>query len=229
MESLLAISRDISQLLAEPQFSQLYMDHFTDQAKATPPHKRSIDSHLPTVHRVIKALQHLGISNISRIYHVPSDYYSWPTYQRALHMTVPSPAHLCKSVVMKNKGWRPEHPGHQYYCVMVQYAHTINTATMIDWVRDLDGEKKVAKKHYNFRLADSEVSLELTGFKKGGVSPFGVITEIPIILCESITSLQPPVFWMGAGDIDYKLAMPVKSFVNATKCMIADISVFVNE
>ncbi|KAF7727856.1 hypothetical protein EC973_006969, partial [Apophysomyces ossiformis] len=83
--------------------------------------------------------------------------------------------------------------------------------------------REISKKFYNFRLADPEVSYSLTGFKKGGVCPVGMNQPIPIILAKSITELEPPVMYLGAGHIDWKLGLPVQAFIDATKCMIADL------
>ncbi|ORX70956.1 hypothetical protein DL89DRAFT_267052 [Linderina pennispora] len=152
-----------------------------------------------TVRAVVQALHDLKISDKARIFHVPSTFYS--------------PQHLCKSVVFENKRFKGV--GSKYYCVIVQYVQTINTGALTDFVRELDGNV-VARKHYNFRLANPDDALELTGFGNNGLS-------------KSITTLSPAVFWCGAGDIDYKLAMPTQTFIEATQCHVADISVPVQE
>lgn len=46
---------------------------------------------------------------------------------------------------------------------------------------------------------------------------------VPVILAESITKLNPPVLFIGAGHIDWKLALPVQDFIKATNCMITDL------
>ncbi|KAI8323731.1 hypothetical protein GQ54DRAFT_257712 [Martensiomyces pterosporus] len=215
------------------------MSHFLAAARKelqSQPTKQHEEQWPATVLKVILALRDLKMAEISRIYHVSPDYYTWPLEQRALCMTTPSPAHLCKSVVMENKRWRPSHQSAasqgwtnaRYYCVLVQYVHTVNTSAMTDFIRSLENNS-VARKHFNFRLANPEVSLELTGFDNNGVCPIGTSQPIPTIMCESIARLQPPVFWLGAGDVDFKLAMPVQSFINATSCMVADISVPLQE
>lgn len=48
--------------------------------------------------------------------------------------------------------------------------------------------------------------------------------NIPIIMSKSITDLHPPVFYLGAGHKDWKLGMPILDFINATKCLVADLS-----
>jgi hypothetical protein len=37
---------------------------------------------------------------------------------------------------------------------------------------------------------------------RNAVTPIGMKTDIPIILCESITKLQPNYFWLGGGEVD---------------------------
>ncbi|KAJ1671179.1 hypothetical protein GGF38_001001, partial [Coemansia sp. RSA 25] len=104
------------------------------------------------------------------------------------------------------------------------YTQSIDTGALADFVRtnNSGGLLVLARKHFNFRL--SEKSLELTGFTNNAVCPLGMTQKLPIILCEAITRLRPPVFWLGAGHVDYKLAMPVDRFIQATECMVADIS-----
>ncbi|KAJ1961845.1 hypothetical protein GGI12_003015 [Dipsacomyces acuminosporus] len=237
MDALLVIGRQISDTLADPQVAALYTAHFLKIAQAESnalPTKQQDEEWPATVAKVVEALRELRLDSVSRVYHVSPDYYSWPLEQRALCMTAPSPSHLCKSVVMENKRWRPstsDQPtstNSRYYCVLVQYVQTVNTNTMTDFVRSLENNR-LARKHFNFRLASPDVSLELTGFDNNGVCPIGMNQKIPLVMCESITRLQPPVFWLGAGHVDFKLAMPIQNFIDATSCMVADISVPLQE
>ncbi|KAI9471322.1 hypothetical protein LPJ78_002797 [Coemansia sp. RSA 989] len=228
--ALLAIGSEISQVLADDRVSYLYVKHFQAQAaKEVQENERA--SWPDPVKRVFQGLKDLDIHKQARIYHVASTYYSWPLYERALCMTAPSPSHLCKLVVLENKRWRAspkpayhKHANSQYYCVLVQYVQAVNMNKLTDFVRSLD-DQAVARKHFNFRLANPETSFELTGYSKNGVSPIAMTNgNLPIILCEEITRLQPPVFWLGAGHVDYKLALSVQTFIDVTKCMIADVS-----
>ncbi|KAJ2367297.1 hypothetical protein IW150_005709 [Coemansia sp. RSA 2607] len=224
MDLLLEVGRQISQTLQDPQVSAAYLAHFLAHA-----HAESLTTpDYPTpVARVAQALLKLSLHQVSRIYQVPSTYYTWPLSQRALSMLAPSPAHLCKAVVLENKRWRSSlHRSSPCYCVMVQYVHSVDVAKLAEYVRSVvEGEGKVAKKHFNFRLADQETTWRKTGFEKNGVCPFGAREMWPVILCEEITRLSPPVMWMGGGHVDYKLAMPVEAFVRATGCLVADVSV----
>ncbi|PIA14225.1 hypothetical protein COEREDRAFT_47363 [Coemansia reversa NRRL 1564] len=185
------------------------------------------------VQQVLKGLDSAGLTTSSRIFHVPPSYYEWPLYQRALSMGAPSPAHLCKMVVMENKRWQPAHcklsgsnekrRNLKYIGVVVQYVQTVNVSRMTDYVRTLSNNA-VARNHFKFRLADEHTARKLTGFAKNGVSPVGMRQQIPLVVCAAIQRLRPPVVWMGGGDIDFKLAMPVQALLDSTQGMIADIS-----
>ncbi|KAJ2714003.1 hypothetical protein H4R19_001956 [Coemansia spiralis] len=228
MEALLTVGTGISQLLGSEPVSAQYMAHFVAAAQRES-QGDGRGGWPEAVRRVVAGLQALGLDSVSRIFHVSSDYYSWPLYQRALCMCAPSKEHLCKLVVMENKRWRPSEPCNkwanaQYYCVVVQYVHSVSTGAMVDFVRSLDGNA-VAKKHFNFRLANSDTTLELTGFGKNGVSPIGMLRPLPTILCAAVTGLSPPILWLGAGHVDFKLALPVQAFIDNTQCLVADISV----
>ncbi|KAJ2002851.1 hypothetical protein H4R26_003386 [Coemansia thaxteri] len=126
---------------------------------------------------------------------------------------------------MENKRWRPiDPPQSKYYCVLVQYTQSIDTGAMADFVRSTIMDQTTARKHFNYRLVAAEVSLELTGFGNNAVCPIGLAHPLALIVCQSIAKLQPPVFWLGGGHVDYKLAVPVDRFIQATGCHVADIS-----
>ncbi|KAI9323151.1 YbaK/aminoacyl-tRNA synthetase-associated domain-containing protein [Dichotomocladium elegans] len=180
-----------------------------------------------SVAKVQEGCKAIGLSKVSRYSHVEPDYYDWPLRQRALRVLAPSEAHMCKSVVMVNQGYSDQfglsddvYP--KYICVLTQYIAPVNTNKLTAYFRSLI-EKPPGKKFYNFRLAKAEVSFELTGFHTGGVCPIGMNTPIPVVLAESITKLEPPVMCMGAGHIDWKLSLPVKDFIDATRCLIIDL------
>ncbi|KAJ2802918.1 hypothetical protein H4R21_002236 [Coemansia helicoidea] len=229
MEELLAVGRGISQLLGSDGVSERYLAHFAALAQRERQDGGRESGWPAGVRQAARGLEQLGLGAVARIYRVASTYYSWPLAERALCMAAPSPAHLCKLVVLENKRWRPSRSpvrwaNARHYCVVVQYVHSVSTAAMVDFVRALDGNS-VAKKHFNFRLASPETALELTGYGRNAVSPIGMLTPLPVILCAAIAGLSPPVLWLGAGHVDYKLALPVQAFVDATQCLVADISV----
>ncbi|CAG8477542.1 1027_t:CDS:2 [Ambispora gerdemannii] len=213
----------ISNLYASPKLALYYLDYFKQKAK----NNVLVQEAPEPVKHVEQACKELEIRSVTRFYQVESDYYEWELQRRAFRLLAPSRKHLCKSVIFENT-----HSTHdsiddpnnsKYYCVIVQYIASINTQKLMNFVRALS-DKKISKKHYNFRLASPEKSLELTGFGNGGVSPIGMRNQIPIILSKNILSLQPPIFYLGAGHIDWKLALPADNFVEKTHCYIADLS-----
>lgn len=48
--------------------------------------------------------------------------------------------------------------------------------------------------------------------------------KIPIILSLKITKLNPPYFWLGGGEVDLKLRLYIKEFIQIMKPFITDIS-----
>ncbi|KAJ1722320.1 hypothetical protein LPJ61_005943 [Coemansia biformis] len=94
---------------------------------------------------------------------------------------------------------------------------------MPDVDRSLGGIK-VAKMHFNYRLADASTILELTGFGNNGVSPIGMTRELPAVLCAAIMRLSPIVLWLGAGHADFEHALPMPDFVDTMQCLVANTS-----
>ncbi|CAG8545754.1 6726_t:CDS:2 [Scutellospora calospora] len=222
-DTLQSLTKQISILYSSPKLEPYYLEYFTHKAKNT-----KLDENTPEVVKTVeKACNELGIRTISRFYKVESDYYEWELQRRAFRLVAPSIDHLCKSVIFENT--RCIHDNiddplnSKYYCVIVQYIGSINTQKLMNFVRGLKN-KSISKKNYNFRVADAEKSIELTGFENNGVSPIGMNKKIPIIISKSITELKPPIFYIGGGHIDWKLALPIKNFINATKCLIADLT-----
>ncbi|KAI9253760.1 hypothetical protein BDA99DRAFT_162559 [Phascolomyces articulosus] len=214
------LQKDISSLYQS--FSNAYMNDWEVQAK-----EPELENAPPPVLQVAKGCNTDGVASVARYYPVESDYYDWPLQQRAFRVTAPSKEHMCKSVVMENRAYSPDtglgedvYP--RFICVMTQYTSPVNTERLMKHIRDLSG-RAIGKKYYNYRVAQSEKSFELTGYEKGGVCPMGTTQGVPIVLAESITKLDPPVFIMGAGHIDWKLGLPVVDFVRATKCFVFDL------
>ncbi|CAG8537536.1 19094_t:CDS:2 [Cetraspora pellucida] len=222
-DTLQLLTKQISALYSSPKLEPFYVEYFMRKAR-----NAKLDENAPeVVQKVEKACNELGIRNVLRFYKVEGDYYEWELQRRAFRLVAPSIDHLCKSVIFENT--RCIHDNiddplnSKYYCVIVQYIGSINTQKLMNFVRGLKN-KSISKKNYNFRVADSEKSIELTGFENNGVSPIGMNQELPIIIAKSIIELKPAVFYLGAGHVDWKLALPIKNFIDATKCLIADLA-----
>ena len=61
-----------------------------------------------------------------------------------------------------------------------------------------------------------------TGFRHNGVSPIGLATPLPIILSHRIAELPENNIWLGAGEPNLKLGMPVDRFIEAYAPLIVD-------
>ncbi|KAI8344694.1 hypothetical protein BC941DRAFT_508215 [Chlamydoabsidia padenii] len=178
------------------------------------------------VKQVEQGVKSLGLYHKSRLIPVESDYYDWEIQQRSFRVKAPSHSHMCKTLIMENT--RCTHDDisdplySKFYCIITRYDSPLNTQVLMNYARDLK-DRTISKKNYNFRLADSQVSLEMTGYTKGGVCPVGMKTPIPMIMAESITRLNPPVMFLGAGHVDWKLGIPVQDFIIKTGCFVANL------
>ncbi|KAI9091831.1 YbaK/aminoacyl-tRNA synthetase-associated domain-containing protein, partial [Phlyctochytrium arcticum] len=154
---------------------------------------------------------------------VESDYYDWSLEQRAERLKAPKIDHLCKTILFENTKWKDtDHSNPRYLLVVVQYVDKMNAQKLMNFVRDL-GNKAVARKWYNMRVASEEKNREMTGFEPGGVTPFGTSKSLPIIVTENITKLDPPIIYLGAGHKDWKVCIEVKALIRSTKCFVADL------
>lgn len=164
-----------------------------------------------------------------RFVRAPADYYQQGLEFRRNVLGAASIQHLCKSIIMENthahpdvKGWEDPHNS-KYYLVVVQYAFKLDTAKLDTFLHKLNGGK-VSKKHFHMRLASDEVGQQLSGFGHNAVSPIGCKERLPIIIASTITQLEPDFFWMGGGEVDLKLGMRAKDFVEQYGALVADIT-----
>lgn len=74
-------------------------------------------------------------------------------------------------------------------------------------------------------LSSDQVGLSLSGFPHNGVTVFGGLTPVPIILSEAVMSLRPAFVWMGGGHPLLKLGVSASDLVNGLGAIVADISV----
>lgn len=73
--------------------------------------------------------------------------------------------------------------------------------------------EKAAKQYFHFRLADEQVSAELSGYGHNGVIPIQMRTNMPVVLSHEIKQLSPGFFWMGGGHPDLKMRLSFAEFV----------------
>ncbi|PON40628.1 LOW QUALITY PROTEIN: YbaK/aminoacyl-tRNA synthetase-associated domain containing protein, partial [Parasponia andersonii] len=160
---------------------------------------------------------------------VPSDYYDWPLEARRDALAAPSVHHLCKSIVLVNTQAQSnvadcsDPNNSKYYVVVVQYSARFNAESVKNFLYSLN-DGKIAKKKFNLRLAPEETSVKLTGYEHNAVTCIGMKTDIPVILDEAITKLNPDFFWLGGGDVDLKLGIRTSDFINSVKPFIVRCS-----
>ena len=150
-----------------------------------------------------------------RFVRAPPEYYDEDLEFRRKTLNAPAVEHLCKSIVMENTkidGSNPEHT--KYWLVIVQYSARLNNEKLRNFVINYhDG--KLPRSKVNMRLVAEKKSVELTGFVKNSVTPIGMKTQLPMVISKSITELVPDEFWIGAGEVDLKVGMPVSEFLKA--------------
>ena len=83
---------------------------------------------------------------------------------------------------------------------------------------------RLPKKRFNFRLCKTEVSAEITGFSHNGVSPFGLVCPIPVVICQNITNITPAYIYLGAGDVDVKVGLSIEDFLNGLQPIVGVVS-----
>ncbi|KAG6549064.1 hypothetical protein Mapa_009507 [Marchantia paleacea] len=158
---------------------------------------------------------------------VSSDYYSRSYEERRDLLGAASVDHLCKSIVMVNtqaldsvtdcSDWKNS----KYYLIVIQYTARLNAEKVKQFVYSLNNGK-VPKKKFNMRLAPEEESNKLTGFEHNAVTPFGMVSDIPVILSDAIVHLQPEYFWLGGGEVDLKLGLRTQDFIRILNPFIVD-------
>ena len=183
-----------------------------------------------SVKQVVKGAHQIDLG--VKFYKVPSDYYEWSLEQRMQVLEAPSTSHLCKTVIFANTKWDPQlkvpfdRRNAKFYCLIVQYIDRLHSQKLNNFVKSLGANSEVerSKKYFNIRVCDEQLATELTGYQKGGVSPLGMLADIPIIVTKNIAELDPPVVYLGAGHNDFKVSFNINEFRVKTNCLVADLA-----
>eukprot|EP00123_Amoebidium_parasiticum_P004237 comp15522_c0_seq1/m.12548 comp15522_c0_seq1/g.12548 ORF comp15522_c0_seq1/g.12548 comp15522_c0_seq1/m.12548 type:complete len:234 (-) comp15522_c0_seq1:29-730(-) len=212
----------LASIYKSPVVGKLYSEQVWASAS-----EKDLENAPETVRAVVAAVKKKGVKK-AKYYVVPSDYYDWTLLKRATILNAPSVDHLCKSLVFENTHSTAKDCSDpynsRYYCVIVQYITKLNTDVLGKFVQSLKNPR-LPNKNYCMRLAKPEVSFELTGHDKNGVSYFGMKVEMPVILSKTIRDLKPGMMFLGAGDVDWKVAYDIEEFIAVTRCFIADVSI----
>eukprot|EP01026_Neomeris_dumetosa_P069373 TRINITY_DN6855_c1_g1_i1.p1 TRINITY_DN6855_c1_g1~~TRINITY_DN6855_c1_g1_i1.p1 ORF type:complete len:292 (-),score=40.94 TRINITY_DN6855_c1_g1_i1:149-1024(-) len=176
--------------------------------------------------RLTNELISKGVKNF-RFVHCPKDYYDKDLEYRKQILGAPSIYHLCKSLVMENTKAHPDvkdcsNPKNsKYYLVICQYGGFPNWEKVHKFLHKIN-EGAYSKKYFNIRLAENGISDELSGYTHNSVTPVCFKSPIPIIISEKIVKLKPPFFFMGGGEVNLKLGVDVKEFLEAYHPFVVD-------
>ncbi|GMI34566.1 hypothetical protein TrRE_jg13180 [Triparma retinervis] len=158
---------------------------------------------------------------------VPKDYYEWDLGRRAKTLGGYGTEQLTKAMLMENTRHKGEstRTNSKFYLVVVQYVATIDAKKLASAVRALPPvSSRLNPTDFQFRVASEEDNDRLTGFKHNSVSPFGLKEDIPVVLSRAVVEEGVNFIWMGGGDVDLKLGMGVKEFVDGRGAFVLDVS-----
>lgn len=85
-------------------------------------------------------------------------------------------------------------------------------------------EDRLSKKKFHFQLADDEVGFKLTGFGHNAISPVGMTENIPVIICNRCLAVKNGIIFLGGGEVDVKLALPVADLIACTNAITGNIT-----
>lgn len=150
-------------------------------------HSFTAEETTESVSRVARAASALPGCALVR---VPADYYSRSLRERAALLRAPQEA-LCKTLIYENRGGGP-----RYIAVVVQYIARVDTQALARVISVPGGARADV-----ILCADGE---SVSGFSHGSVAPFGLRTEMPLLVAsDAIKSSH--VLWLGGGAPDVKL------------------------
>lgn len=207
----------------------------TAAAEHSQPHQLTMDPPLQSPSdgsevqaRLQNELISKGIKNF-RFVRAPADYYDRPLEFRMEVCKAASIHHLCKALIMVNtrapetcKGWH-DPTFSQYYLVIVQYSARLHTDKLNKFVHAL-AAGRCGKSQVNMRLCPEEVSNDLSGFEHNAVSPIGLKERLPMVISDRIVRLDPDFFFLGAGEVDLKVGVRAKDFLQIYKPFVCDLT-----
>lgn len=157
---------------------------------------------------------------------VDDAYYQWSLEQRAKVLGV-SEAQLCKTLLFVNTA--ADHDSlldmtnSKFYAVVVQYKSKFNAEKMRDFIHSLRPvSERLSKRKFHFQLAGESDSNKLTGYLHNAVTPFGMRSEIPVVICSSCCELS--YIYLGGGEVNVKLGISTADFKRITKAFIGNVS-----
>lgn len=192
------------------------------------------------INMLIRALL-VGFTD-TRFVRCPEDYYDWDLSERRRFLKAPSTKHLTKSIVFENTRFDGDGDGDgdgkgeqegdersrlsesRYVCCVVGYGDGVDSDMLRKMGRESgskDGVLASASK-FNFRVAND--CLDISGYERNGVTPLGMRTSMPVVLDEKVDKLEPPIFWLGGGQVSLKWMVKVEEFRAVFNPLVARIS-----
>ncbi len=207
---------------------------FDELPQEAPYHNYEGLSLLPTcdmtddVTRVKTASEQLKLSHAS-LHKVPSHYYTLSLNDRAKLLPHCTSIHmLCKSMILENtkciNSDNSDPKNAKFYCVIMQYTTKLSSDKVMRYLREINSESKLGKRQFYFRLAREEDQAQLTGYKFNAVSPVGMTQFVPIIFSKAILNQNLSHIFLGGGEVDVKLQVNVREFIDRVKPLIADVT-----
>eukprot|EP01135_Chromosphaera_perkinsii_P009924 Nk52_evm17s1967 gene=Nk52_evmTU17s1967 len=201
------------------------VNNFKTKESCTIPLKK--EGEIPKdVIRVRDAYKASGEHGLCCLQQVEGDYYEWGLERRAAVLGAPSVNHLCKTIIMENTKFDEADPvfngASRYYMIVIQYTARLRTPNLEAYV--CSQCENIPSKKIGFQMCNEEKAFEMTGFGKNAICPIGSIEQLPIIVDKRISELSPPIFWMGGGDVDWKLLVEFQDFMKRTGASCVAVS-----
>ena len=112
---------------------------------------------------------------------------------------------------------------YSWYCILP--AAKFDAELLRDLIHGLRApEKRLPRKRFHFQLAAEAVSNSLGGFDHNAVSPFGLLNDLPIVICKRCVDMKNSYLYMGGGKVDVKLGISVSDFLRSTGAIVGTVS-----
>lgn len=161
-----------------------------------------------------------------RFVRCPDDYYSWALERRRKYLGAPSVRHLMKSIVLENVRSENENDQWRYVCCVIPYAFKVDAELLKAGVRqciEKRGENVPPSRAFNYRLVEDCTGV--TGYEPNAVTPLGIATLMPVVVHNSVNTLQPTLFWLGGGEVSLKWKVMREEFLKVFKADVIPCAV----
>ncbi|KAJ2992743.1 hypothetical protein HDV02_002883 [Globomyces sp. JEL0801] len=162
----------------------------------------------PIVNQVIQGSKDLNIYPYALFYKVQSDYYNLSLGKRKLLLDAPSTHHLCKSVLFENTKWKSrKFPNHDnsdfsnqdYIDDYLNWDYPRYTLVLVQYTDKINTKKFNQYMRNLSKLSSKQINMR-------------------------VTSEEPHVMFLGAGDPDWKVSIPVEELKMALNAVVVDLA-----